>query len=682
MIFKRRWFRILLVILGLLLFVGYFAFATFLFPLHEAAFKYDVAALVPRDVDFFVAKAELRRDFERFPQLAVVDDMEGNPHFQSFVESPEWGEFKRDQELDTLLADLEQQLGQIPLGLAPLDIFGGEELALAGRFQGSSFTDSDWAIYGRANWAGKLAVALLWRGWLPLEGTVVEREDGVMRLSGGQFARPHYLTRIRDVIIAGTSHELVLAAKDLAARSGEGSLLASADYNDYIATAPRHQRQDEFEVIVDLRDLLDNLAVEGELPDSNAESFVTSFLGKVFQVPACKKVMGVMGLREGLQVDLYGGIASEEISEDQRAIYMRRGFSQEDVLNDIARVAPEDCALFVYLHGPIDILLKQMLRSMEPATHDLLEQNIRQTGEYDSLAQLVDDLSAGLTNRMALIVTPNEFEVDANGPPHDGAAVFMVSLVMWYSDGGERVDDLRELVGQNGRIFGLQGQTPGTGGFFTNEIDGSFLYEFWNQMIPGTGVAATMNKDDASNPGHGRAYLFNNHMAAGDLSRTYRLGRGQGFPNLAERLDFRALLKESLDSANLLIWFNPQAAAPTLMRQAEQKAVAQAKQQLAGGAQDYWVRVRREVEAAVMAEHWAGKSRADLDEGDELRFEGLVLEELARRQRAAVRELAPQLQGEMERKVEWSRMMNAGLLLLQLDPREFRMSVRTRVPVD
>ena len=94
------------------------------------------------------------------------------------------------------------------------------------------------------------------------------------------------------------------------------------------------------------------------------------------------------------------------------------------------------------------------------------------------------------------------------------------------------------------------------------------------------------------------------------------------------------------------------------------------------------MRVRREVEAAVMAEHWAGKSRADLDEGDELRFEGLVLEELARRQRAAVRELAPQLQGEMERKVEWSRMMNAGLLLLQLDPREFRMSVRTRVPVD
>ena len=392
-------------------------------------------------------------------------------------------------------------------------------------------TDADWAAYGRASWAGKLAVALLWRGWVPLNGIVVEKEDGVMCLSGGQLARPHYLTRIRDVIVVGTSQELAVAAVDLDARSGEGSLLASADYNDYIATAPRHERQDEVEVIVDMRDLLDNLAVTGELPDSNAEAFVTSFLGKVFQAPACKKVMGVLGLREGLQVDLYGGIASEEITDDQRAIYMRRGFSQEDVLNDIAKVAPEDCALFVYLHGPIDILLKQALRSMEPATRDLLEQNIRQTGEYDGLDQLVDDLATGLTNRMALIVTPNEFEVDANGPPHDDSVVFMVSLVMWYSDGGKRVDNLRELVGQNGRIFGLQGHGPGTGGFFTNEIDGSFLYEFWNQMIPGTGVAATMNKDDASNPGHGRAYLFNNHMAAGDLSRTYRLGRGQGFPD-------------------------------------------------------------------------------------------------------------------------------------------------------
>jgi hypothetical protein len=680
MIFKRRWFRILIVVLGLTLFVGYFAFATFLFAPHESRFKYDVAALVPRDVDFFLAKADLERDFDTFPRLAVVKDMQDNEHFRSFIESPEWGLFKQEQNLDALLRDLEDQVGQIPLGIDPLKIFGGKDLALAGRFQGSSFADADWAAYGRANWIGKLGVALLSRGWLPLDGIEVEREDGIMRLSGQQLARPLYLTRVRDVIVVGTSHELAASARDLEARSGEGSLLASADYNDNIATANRHVRRDEVEVIVDMRDLLANLDHQGELPDSNAQVFVTSFLGKVFQAPACKKVMGVLGLRHGLQMDLFGGLASERITEDQRSIYMRSGFSHSELLQDITRIAPEDCALFVYLHGPIDVLLKQVFSSMEPEMRNLLEENFRSTGEYNSLDQVVDHLASGLGNRLALIVAPNTYKQEVDGPPHDEQVVFMVSLVVWYTDQGKRVDELREVIGQHGRIFGLQGREEGSGGYFTNEIDGSYLYEFWNRMIPGTGVVATLNKSTSDTQGRGRTYVFNNHMAAGKLSRTYTQGRRGGYPRLSERSDFRALLDESLENANLLIWWNPQSAAPTLMKQAAQKALAQAESALSGD-QD-WGAVRRQVERDVLDATWPGKPRSALDQADELRFEELVLSELARSRRQMVRELAPQLQKEMERRVEWSQMAKAGLLMLQLDPREFRLSVRTVVPVD
>lgn len=680
MIFKRRWFRILTVVLSLVLFVSYFAFATFLFPLHEGAFKYDVAALVPRDVDFFVAKAELQREFDSFPRLAVVDDLEGNESFESFIDSPEWGKFKGEQDLDALLADLEAQLGQIPLGLDPLEIFGGEELAFAGRFQGGSLADSDWAVYGRASWAGKLATSLVSRSWVPLQGILTEREGGVVRLSGGPLSRPQYLARVKDVIVVGTSHELATAAVDLAARRGEGSLLASADYNDNIATANRNARRDEVEMIVDVRDLLENLGQRGELPDSNAPDFLTSFLGKVFQVPACKKVMGVLGLKEGLQADLYGGLSSENITDEQRAIYARRGFSKEEVLRDIARVAPEDSALFVYLHGPIDVLLKQAFASMEPEMRNLLDQNFRDTGQYAGLDQLVDELSGGLSNRLALVVAPNDMTEEVDGPPHDDRVVFMVWLVVWYSDGGKKISQLREHIGQNGRIFGLQGAEAGTGGYFTNTVEGSDLHEFWNRMIPGTGVAATFNKPYPDKPGHGRCYVFNNHQAAGKVSRTYTQGRAEGHPRLSERLDFQTLLEESLDSANLLIWWNPTVAAETLVAQAEQVAVAQAESALSG--ERDWSAVRRQVEAEVFTENWPGKARGELDKAGKLRLEDLVLEEMARRRRVLVRELAPQLEQAMVRKIEWSQMMKKGLLMLQLDPREFRMSVRTVVPVD
>ena len=641
-------------------------------------------------MDFFFAKSDLAKDFSMFPHLKVADDMRGNEAFEALMESPEWATFKADNGIGDLLTDLEQQVGDLPMGLDLLDIFGGEELAIAGRFQGSSFAEADWVAYGRVSLWGKLGAALLHRGWLPVEGITVDRQDGIVRMTGGSLTRPHYMARVRDVVMVGTSHELTAAAKDLAARRGEGSLLAGADYNDKIANTSRTKERDELEVVVDMKDLLTNIGHEGEWPDSKSHSFMTSFLGKIFQAPACRKIMGVIGLREGLNVDLRGGFATELITEEQRAIYSRNGFSKADVLNDIAMVAPEDCALYVFLHGPIDILLKQVLDSMEPEMRNLLEQNFQATGEYSSLDEVVNSLAAndGLANRMALIVTENKFGTEADGPPNDGRTVFLVSLVIWYADGGQNIEKLRSSIGNNGRNFGLEGSTPGSGGYFTNVVDGNSVHEFWSQFIPGTGIVTTFNRGGGAK-GRGRCYVFNNHLAAGMLSRTYTLGRASNYPRLSERPDFKILLGEGMDlenpnglhSANVLIWWNPRAAANTLLAQSGQAAEDEAGQALAGDA-EFWSRVRAEIERNVLAENWAGRSASQLDENDRLRFDQLVNDALGRRRREEIRRLAPQLRAEKERKVKWSGMMSSGLLLLGLDPRGFHLTVRSVIPVD
>jgi hypothetical protein len=679
MIFKRRWFRILVVVLALVLFIGYFAFSTFLFSPHEDDFEHDVAALIPRDVDFFVAKADLRGDFDKFPHLAVLDELEDNPAFQQFIHSPEWNDYEREQDLDRTLTDLKSQL-QLPLGLDLLDVFGGRDLAVAGRFKGAAFADADWMAYGRVSWAGKLGFALMKRGWLGLDaqGMAVESEKGLLRLSGGQLVRALYLARIQDVVVVGTSHELAQAALDLAARRGEGSLLASADYNDNIATVPRHEDRDELEVIVDMRDLLRNLGHQGPWPDTNAEAFLPSFLGRLFQAPSCKKMMGVIGMHDGLQLDLYGGFSSETITDTQRAIYLRRGFSKSDLLGEdgIALLAPEDCSLFVYLAGPIDVLLKQVFDSMEPSMRQNLEDSFRQTGEYQTLEQMVDYLEGGMKDRLALIVTENEYPPDTakgGAPPNDGRPVFMISLITWFSDGGQRTSSLVKLVGENPQIFGLQGAN-GSGGHYTNIVDGNNIHEFWNRLVPGTGIIATFNRDD-------RTYVFNNHMAAGELSRTYTLGGAGGYPRLSERLDFKALMDESLDSANLLVWYNPRTAKKTLMMQAERVAIEAAGSAVAGDAA-IWPSIRAEEEARVLQGSFQGKARSALSEDERKRFDLEVGEALQGRRRNLVRDLAPQLQAETERKIAWSQGVRCALVLLQLDPREFRVSVRVVAPVD
>lgn len=683
MIFKSRWFRILATVLGLVLFIGYFAFSTFLFAPHESDFEYDVSGLVPKGVDFFFAKAELIDDFGEFPQLAVANDMKDNASFQALLESPQWNDFKTERDLDTSLADLKAQVEQIPLGIAPLDVFGGEDLAIAGYFRGSAFADADWAAYGRVNWVGKMGEALLSRGWLAVDGTVT-RSEGVTKLEGGQFARPHFVTRVQDVVIIGTSEELVASARDLSARSGVGSLLGSSDYADNVFQAKRHASRDELEVMVDVRDLLRNLGHEGELPDSNADAFVPSFLGKVFQIPNCKKLMGVIGLREGLQVDLQGDLISESITADQNSIYMRKGFGHDEVLKDIAMVAPANSALFVYLHGPIDILLRQALRSLEPATYNLLEQNIQQTGAYPSLDALIDHLSGGLANRLALIVAPNNFDsTDEAGkePPNDGQVVFFTSIVVWYSDGGSRVEELRKLIGSNQRIFGIQGREPNSTGHFTNNIDGTLLHEFWSLMSPGTGVWCNFNRDIPGGNRTGRSYIFNNHNAAGVLSRTYSLGQSGGYPRLSERLDFQALLDESIPSANMMVWWNPQTSAETLLQQVDQKARSQVQSELSGAGMD-WGPIRREIEQSILNTRWPGQSRSTLTPEQATEFDDLVNTALGQRRTELISQNIPALKADMTRNIEISQMMNAALIMLKLDPRNYHLSIRSVVPVD
>src|ERR1700752_4069886 len=153
----RRVLRYSLIGLFLLLLGGLWAFSFFFFSPFEGGYDYPIASLIPRDVDFYAAKAQLSRDFEPFPRLAFLDAVQagaGGKGIQELGVRELVGRWK----IEEGLKELESVLAQLPVHVDPLAIFGGEELAVAGNFAGVRLEDAQWAVYGRASWLRELAV--------------------------------------------------------------------------------------------------------------------------------------------------------------------------------------------------------------------------------------------------------------------------------------------------------------------------------------------------------------------------------------------------------------------------------------------------------------------------------------------------------------------------------------------
>ncbi|MDE0915142.1 MAG: hypothetical protein OSB57_08170 [Planctomycetota bacterium] len=681
MFFKRRWFKILTTLLGLFAFVGYFAFSTFLFPPHEDDWEFDVSALVPRDVDFFVAKAALKEDFGEFPRLAAANRIQRTEAWMELDTSPAYGAWLESNGIEQMLAQLREGLAQIPLGYSPLDVFGGSDLALAGRFKGQSIEQADWAIYGRLNWMGKAALgALNYPGLIGLDGSglVVTEEEGILHLAGGQLSQDLYVARILDVGVLGSEASLVRAAVELERASGENSLYLSADYGDRIETVrSRSAKGNEVEILLDLRALLDNLGHKGTLPDTSSERFLTAFMGRVFQIPACRKVMGVIGFDDGVNVDLHGTFSSEEITTAQRRIYGRdAGFGHEKVMEKVAIVAPEDAVLFAYLEGPIATLLEEVLASVDPAMKSNLADAFRSTGRFPDLDAVRNHLAVSLHNRLALVVRENDYAKESKldpatgrmeyaGPPNDGQSVFAVALITWYSDEGKLIE-LRELIGQSPAYFGLEGRNGDTG-YYQHKVGNYDTREFWSRFVPGTGVIATMNT-------HDQFIISNVHEMLRDIYKTTTIG-GREYPRLSSRPEFIELMSDTVPSANMLVWMNPQSARKTLESQAE----AWAREHAATGID--WGRKRAEEENKLIPQLFPGRGRGQLtrDQRDKL---NVAVDPILKEYRTDfIKQRIPDLVREKQRQIAYGMSCTSFLAMIQLSPRAFSFSMRTVIPL-
>ncbi len=659
---KSRLLRILAIVLGVVLFAGYFAFATFLYNPFEGALSEHVAVLVPRDVDFFLGRADLGSAFGKFPHLALEERLVRQPAWQAWAGSTEGRKLAAELKLEETLKELETQAAELPFGMQPQEVFGGQELVLAGYFRGRALEQADWAVYGRTNWLGKLGAALLsYPKSLGLEkrGIKAVVGEGQVALSGGGLPREVFVGRVKDVVIVATRPELLKAAYDLRTAGYADSFYQSAAYNDWIQHASRSTQRDEVELYVNTRKLLENLGFAGPWPDPKSQDFTPALAGRLFQLPSLKNAIGVLGTEGGLQLDLHGEFTSEHINGDMARVYRWRGFDKP-MLEEVARLAPRDTGLFAYMHAPTGEVLRMVRDSMEPAMRQLIEDAFRGTGRYPNLDALIKELDDDFKDRWCLIVRPNDYPPDPEGPPHTTDPVPAIALVLWTKN-QPAVEALEKLIGGQGQRFGLQGKDANSGGFFSNSEAGYSTYEYWSKLgVPGTGVIVAAKAGEMT-------IITNSLGMMGHLLKTYSVG-GEKYPRLSEEPRFSALVQSSIPKGNLALWLHPQTLIPVLRQSAEVRARLQIQFEY----KDF----RPGEEQKVLREEFAGKKVTELTPDEKQRLDQLVTDRLDALKSKMAAQQVPELIKKEDRLFKTIETCSGALFCLALDPKSFDLSAR------
>ena len=671
---KRRLLRIVLVVLAVVVFAGYFAFSTFLFSPTESDFDADLSTLVPRQVDFYIAKADLRADIKPWPQLSEWKRIQATQAWASFEKSdlPKLdGEYGLTRIYDQLAA-LPEQIR----GVDPLDVFGGSHVTLTGFFKPGKVQDADWAVLGRVSWKGKLAASLLRHpGLLKLDkqGIRVDVAEEYVTLTIQGQPRPIHVARLRDVVVIGTSLELVTKVRALDAAGGQDSFGLGATYADNIQQAPRSPDRDDFEVYVDWRRLSENLKISGRYPDPDSQDFLPAFTGRLFQIGSLKSLAGIVGFRGGVQADLRAELSSELITPSQKKLYSGRGLERGEILQDFAHMAPADTSLFTLIASNLGTLLREMFQASEPALRTNLEDLLRSTGEFPDALSFITEMDSLFKDRMALVVRPNDYKYNVStDPPNDGRPVAAWCLGFWTEDPAKarvRIDQLHQLVNRNQGRFGIQGLKPGDSGVFRNVVAGGFeIWEFWNPFVAGTGHISTVIAGDMY-------WVSNSFKMLEDMLNTYHRGAPEN-PRLTDVPEFNALVNSSLGSANFVAWVNPRSLAIVRRQFAKKSAEETVLSRID------WKVERARIEDRIIKEKFPGRKRGELDEATQKELDLFVEPEIDTLDKRLKSEQIPAAMAELERQIQYSETVKCVLTMVSLDPKAIVLSLRALIPFD
>ncbi|MDP6939551.1 MAG: hypothetical protein QF848_12050, partial [Planctomycetota bacterium] len=212
----------------------------------------------------------------------------------------------------------------------------------------------------------------------------------------------------------------------------------------------------------------------------------------------------------------------------------------------------------------------------------------------------------------------------------------------------------------------LEGRN-GENGYYKHKVNNFDLREFWSRFVPGTGVIATINT-------HDQFIISNRYKMLMDIYKTTTIG-GREHPRLSSRPEFLELLSDTVPSANMLVWMDPQRARKTLESQAEDWA----REHAATGID--WGRKRAEEENKLIPQLFPGRGRGQLTRDQRDKLNAAVDPILTEYRTSFIKQRIPDLVRDKQRQIAYSMSCTAFLALIRLEPRSFSLSLRTVFPL-
>ncbi len=484
----------------LLLFVVAFIFNPF-----EGSLP-DMREVVPRDVDFFVRKLDLRDDFATFPEPKFWKEFADSSSWQQIRNGPAYRDLARDVDVDQLVAGLQRADKTIRdssggfVGLLP-DIIGNE-LIVAGKFGTPSLQATHFCAYTRVSWKLRFAWGLL--QWDSVRSGIAEpkitlRADGTLevRPTGGQ---PMFVGRYLDCLMVANDDDLLKRSLDLArGQSGADSFGGSSYYRDGVEARLQQWSQNvgvepnALELYVRPDQLFpittwDDSWPNPQSPDDMNQRVLASFLN----LRGWRFLTGSL-IFEGdpTSVTMLGRI---ELNRNMHTGFQAEFFKAEpqdrhEWLDPFLSMVPETACAAAALRMPAGDFLHEMFQAVDPDLRREIDQALVRTGQYDGVNDLIEKIRPALKPRTGFVfhkTRPIGGGIETFEPspaPH-------VAWVFWIDDRFRKpLQDLYQFMTQYSAALQFKSayDLDVTGG-----QSGDAAREFTNPNIPATGEVAIL----------------------------------------------------------------------------------------------------------------------------------------------------------------------------------------------
>ena len=536
---SQRFMWILTITFGLVLAL-YFLFVTMFFNPFEDELD-DIAAVVPREVNYFVRWKGAGDCFDSFPMPSIWSEFEDSKAYTELDTAGVLTDWSQTLGVSKILAEFEKFGGKVPVGLS-LEGDLLREVAVAGRGQLALDSNFDGMLMFRVSFKVKAGVSMLGfdfvRNKLP-------SALGIESLGGNRYRLPEfppfgfqdaYLSRVRDVLILSSREEWLDQARQLSIRAGEDSLSQSSVFSDNVQAhlASGDQPIEIFMRGEAVREIL------GSMPDKKEGGFLSKAIGSFVSTDMLRYLAGYWLPGQRFEGRFSGDTDLEVLGSFGRT-WAESGRMGTKVLKGYAGMVPAESFLFAAISGDPGRVAVQFEQALDVETRRLLDEIVISSGKYQGMADMLGDIGSALRGGIALALRRNDFPASDLDVEHDDSPMPLFVCMGKLRD-RDKYLDIVEFFKNNFHRFaegsgepkltkvplagGTEGLSfvspaiPGTGEFVILEIPSKRMVFFSNSFNYLREVAQIVFLDDADPRAKGRKLSltdgFKGTLAAAD----------------------------------------------------------------------------------------------------------------------------------------------------------------------